>query len=135
MAKVSFSIFLLLMVISSCSPKDEYMERVQGVVKYLHEQHKYSTRECMSVYLMEVKKCNVCNLENMHRISSEKPHQKVVFILSGSNDSILHFVNKTFPGKEIFIDSNMVLPRYGLSFMRNLKADICDDEVKSYKFY
>lgn len=137
MARVLFLIFSLLIVISqySCSPKNEYSERIEGIIKYLHEEHKYSTIDCFTVYLLEVKKCNICTLENLHKIASEKPHQKTVFIFSGANDSVYAFVSKSFASKEIFIDNNKVLPRYGLSFMRNLKADICNNELKSYLFY
>jgi len=119
----------------SCRPRDEYKERVEGIIRYLHKEHKYSNNECVSVYLLEVKKCNVCTLENLHKMQIENSYKNMVFILSEFNDSIYHFVNKTFTYKKIFVDSNMVLPRYGLSFMRNLKADICNNELKFYKFY
>jgi hypothetical protein len=137
MAKALFSIILLLIVIDqySCRPKDEYRERVEGVIRYLHKEHNYSNKKCTSVYLLEVKKCNVCTLENLHKMQSEKSYQNMVFILSDFNDSVFSFVNRTFAYKEIFIDSNRVLPKYGLSFMRNLKADICNNELKTYQFY
>lgn len=137
MEKVLFSTFLLLIVIEqyACRPKDEYKMRVEGIIRYLHKEHKYLNNNCVSVYLLEVKKCNVCTLENLRKMQIEKSYQNMVFILSDFNDSVYRFVNKTFAYKEIFIDSSKVLPRYGLSFMRNLRADICNNELKFYQFY
>lgn len=136
MERILFSILLLLTLgMHACKPKDEYQERVQGVVKYLHKEHHFSIDDCTSVFLLEANKCNVCNAENLQKIAADVPLNKTVFILSAPDDSVSAFIDRTYADKKIFIDDKGILPRYGLSFMQNLRADICDGTLKSYHFY
>ena len=140
MDKILFLTFLLFTVISepACESKekDDYEERVAGVIKYLDKEHHFAPKECITLFLLQSDKCNICTLTNLQEMQADSATKnKMVFVLADGNDSVYNFVNESFQNKEILIDNKNALGKYGLSFMRNLKANICDDEVKSYKFY
>lgn|GEM_PF-6448165 len=136
MKRTLFSTLLILtMGMHACKPKDEYKERVAGIVSYLHKEHNYSIDDCTSVLVLQANKCNVCNAENLQKIAADKPLNKTVFILSAPDDSITAFINSTYSNQKIFIDEKNIMPKYGLSFIQNLRADICHGELQSYHFY
>ena len=135
-----FLIFMILAILSqsACNykPKDDYEERVAGVISYLGKEHRLATKDCMTLLLLQSSKCNICTLDNLKEIYEDsRAAERLVVVLSGPNESLYDLLNKEFSNKQILVDTNQVLGKYGLSFMRNLKADICSEEVESYKFY
>lgn len=121
----------------SCNgkPKDEYEERVQQVITYLNNEQNFQFRDCANVYLLQLSKFNVCTDETLQRICTEKlDNEEYIFILSNYNEEISKYIKMHFSSSTIFFD-NEKLPRYGLSFLRNLNARICNKKVIEYTFF
>lgn len=134
MERVLFLMFLILACKSG--EKDPYLERLEGMIAYLDKEHQLSTSDCMTVFLLQSDKCNVCTLDNLKEMEADSSDMgQLVFLLSGMNDSIYHYVDSSFHDKKILVDKNQALGKYGLSFMRNVKINICDKAVESYGFY
>ena len=102
MDKILFLTFLLFTVISESAckskEKDDYEERVAGVIKYLDKEHHFVPKECIILFLLQ---------------SDSATKNKMVFVLSGGNDSVYNFVNELFQKNEILVDNNNALGKYG----------------------
>lgn len=118
----------------------DYHSRITNIISYLKENQNISMDTCRFIFVLQTNKCNSCTKEKLENIYREIKENKIgspLFILHTKDQQVLTFLNKQFakPPLRVIIDKNNQLGTYGLSFMKNIFIQTCDNKIKSWKFY
>jgi hypothetical protein len=114
-----------------------YDDRVENIFKYI-QKSKFNIPDssCNNIIILQTNLCNSCNKETMDAVldSLKKDDSSVYFILADNNAEIKNRVLKLGNKATILIDTMRLLPKYNLSFLKNVKINTCNNKIMQWSF-
>lgn len=120
------------------SDDDTEKGRVENLVSFLNNENICNTSkiDCCRVVLFQTNVCNACREEYLKKFLVEvrKTEQPLIIILSGRDEALTQKLKGQIPNGIYHIAQPGSLTKYNLSFIKNLKADICNSNIESWEF-
>lgn len=144
------SFLFILVLISACRSgnkhgvdianqlkQSNYDDRVKNIFSYIKDSRfDISNDQCSNIIILQTNLCNSCDKQKLDVIldSLSAVKEPVYFILASDDKEMRAQIEKDRPASTVLIDSVQLLPKYNLSFMRNLRISVCDHTITNWKF-
>ena len=116
---------------------DDYNERINNIFAFAQASKiDISFNKCNTIIVLQTNLCNSCSPDKIKSMfdSVGVRMDSAYFILADNNPNIVEKIKKINSGAVIFIDSQQFLPRYNLSFLKNLIIHTCNNKVQNWSF-